>query len=97
MMIDSKPTRRLIESYLCKFTFPLLANIISSYIPSDLGSQIVNFLQIFTAFCGIRRVALNHRAKAKIYTTHLRYPSFLRMMWYVLYCSTSTEFFSASI
>ena len=67
MMIDSKPTRHLIE-IMCKFTFPLLANVISSYIPSDLGSQIVNFLQIYTAFCGIRRVVLNHRGLRLKYT-----------------------------
>ena len=62
MVIDSDPTRRLIETNLCKVTFPSRANIISSYEPSDLGSHIVNFLRIYTAFCGIRRVALNHRA-----------------------------------
>ena len=66
-MIDSKPTRRLIE-IRCKFTFSLLANVISSYIPSDLGSQIVNFLQIYTAFCGIHRVVLNHLGLRLKYT-----------------------------
>ena len=66
MMIDSKPTRRLIV-IMRKFTFPLLANVISSYIPSDLGSQIVNFLQIY-CICGIRRVVLNHRGLRLKYT-----------------------------
>ena len=67
MMIDSKPTRHLIE-IMCKFTFPLLANVISPNMPSDLGSHIVNFLQIYTAFCGIRRVVLNHRVLRLKYT-----------------------------
>ena len=75
MMIDSNPTRRLITSSLCEFTFLVRTNMISSYDPSNLGSQIEKIIRLYIAFGGICHTGIKITVlRFKIYTTHFRYP-----------------------